>query len=364
MSTDKESTPKNAVNNSFVGDSVMRYLGVDLHTNSFTVCARGENGREKLATYRMSELKRFQRTLKDTDMLAVEATGNTRFFVDKVKDHIKEAIVVDPNKFKVIKSSIKKTDKNDARLLSWFLSKDMLPEARLKDKQQAQISSLVGTRDKLVKLRTTLLNKIHNILNHHGIKSRKEAFSSEKALDKVLAMDFDAVVKVELKVLVEQIRSLTDGIRKLDTQIKDAGSKLKGHENLSSIKGIGAKSATVLLSVIGNVNDFADFDKLASYFGIVPRVSNSNETEHHGRITKHGSKIGRTTLVQCTLIAKKYSPYLQKFYERICRRRGTGKAIIATARKFLAIIYQTLKNNWIFEDFPNFVLAKSCVKKQ
>ncbi|HKQ07069.1 MAG TPA: IS110 family transposase, partial [Blastocatellia bacterium] len=33
-------------------------------------------------------------------------------------------------------------------------------------------------------------------------------------------------------------------------------------------------------------------------------------------------------------------------------------AIIATARKFLGIIYRTLKNDWVFEDFPNFVLAE------
>jgi len=39
---------------------------------------------------------------------------------------------------------------------------------------------------------------------------------------------------------------------------------------------------------------------------------------------------------------------------RIKKRRRAGKAIIATARKLLTIIYQTLKNRWIFEDFANF----------
>ncbi|MBA3356465.1 MAG: IS110 family transposase [Pyrinomonadaceae bacterium] len=103
--------------------------------------------------------------------------------------------------------------------------------------------------------------------------------------------------------------------------------------------------------------DFADEAKLASYFGIVPVVGQSNETEHRGRITKGGSKLGRTTLVQCTLSALRYSSYLKKFYERIKARRGAGKAIIATARKFL-IIYLTLKNKWVFAEFPNFVLAE------
>ena len=112
-------------------------------------------------------------------------------------------------------------------------------------------------------------------------------------------------------------------------------------------------------SIIGDVNDFANEDKLAAYFGVVPRVSNSNETSHHGRITKRGSKLGRTTLVQCTLVAIRYSPYLRRFYSRIQMKRGSGKAIIATARKFLGIIYNTLKNDWIFEDFSNFVIANN-----
>jgi hypothetical protein len=57
------------------------------------------------------------------------------------------------------------------------------------------------------------------------------------------------------------------------------------------------------------------------------------------------------------MIAARYSPYLRSFHERVKARRGAGKAIIALARKFLGIIYRTLKNKWVFEDFPNFVLA-------
>jgi hypothetical protein len=63
--------------------------------------------------------------------------------------------------------------------------------------------------------------------------------------------------------------------------------------------------------------------------------------------------------VQCALIAARYSPYLQTYYRRIAATRGTGKAIIALARKFLNIIYRTLKNNWVFEDFPNFKLVEA-----
>jgi hypothetical protein len=43
------------------------------------------------------------------------------------------------------------------------------------------------------------------------------------------------------------------GIKTLDKEMSDHGQKLKGHKSLTSIKGIAARSATVFLSVIGDV---------------------------------------------------------------------------------------------------------------
>ncbi len=336
-----------------------RHIGIDLHRNCFTACVRLENGRNYISEWQLEDLPRFTRKLRASDEVAVEMTGNTRFFHGAVAPHVARLVTVDPNQFKVISQSVKKTDPNDARNLALYLAKDLLPEVRMKEKREAQIASLTQTRDTLVKLRTTLKNKINNILAAHGINLAKEALSSEKALAGVLEMRFDEMVELELQVIVEQIRGLNRSIDKLEQTIKDRGQKLEGHRNLTSIKGIGNLGASILLSVIGDIDDFADEGKLAAYFGIVPRVQNSNETERSGRITKRGTKLGRTTLVQCALVAKRYSPYLARYYDRIKSRRGGGKAIIALARKFLGIIYRTLKNNWVFEDFPNFVLAEA-----
>tara|TARA_B100001093_G_scaffold21923_1_gene19595 strand:+ start:152 stop:538 length:387 start_codon:yes stop_codon:yes gene_type:complete len=123
---------------------------------------------------------------------------------------------------------------------------------------------------------------------------------------------------------------------------------------LISIKGIGPLSAAIMLTHIGEISDFKNSGKLAAYFGIVPKTSQSNETHISGRITKRGNKLARTILVQCALIAKRFSPYLHNFYENIKKRRGSGKAIVATARKFLNTIFYTLKKDWVFDDFPAF----------
>jgi transposase len=331
-----------------------RHIGIDLHRNRFTVCTRCENGRNYPRTVELKDLARFVADLRSDDEIAVEMTTNTRLFVNAVQDAVKRVVVVDPWKFKVISESTKKTDKHDAELLAFFLSKDMLPELRMKDKNREKLHSLCQTRDKLVKQRTQLKNKINNVLASYGILLKREELASDKALARVLEYDIDPVVNLELGVLVDQIRSMNASIKKLDGAITDEGGKHEGHAILKSIKGIGDRGASILLSIIGDVNDFSDEKKLAAYFGIVPKVSNSNETERSGRITKKGTKLGRTTLVQCGLIAKRYSPYLFAFHERVKRRRGGGKANIALARKLLSIVYQALKNRWVFTDFPAF----------
>lgn len=99
---------------------------------------------------------------------------------------VAECVVVNPSQFEVIKQSFKKTDKNDSEALARFLNKGLLPSSWMKDELHAEVNSLANTRDKLVKLRTILLNKIHAHLKGAGYESRKEAYDHPANLKKVL----------------------------------------------------------------------------------------------------------------------------------------------------------------------------------
>lgn len=338
-----------------------RWIGVDLHKNRFTVCYLEKGGEYRLREFTVSSkgIKTFKENVTKNDEVAVESTGNAAYFVREIEASVKVAKVINPLQFKIISSSVKKTDEHDALTIARYLSKGLLPEVRMRSKEDAQIASLVSTRDRMVKLRTALKNKIHNILNANGIVTKRETLGSEKGLEKVLRYNIDAAYLFELRVIVNQIRSLNKSIDEIGVELANRGKKLSGHKNITSLTGIGDISGTILLNTIGNVHDFADDKKLAAYLGIVPRVYVSNDTSQHGRITKMGNKIARTALVQSTLIAIKYNHYLRNFYYRLKAKKGSGKAIIATARKFLTIIYRTLKYNWVFEDFNKFKLAPS-----
>ncbi len=334
----------------------MRYIGVDLHTNSFTLCILEEGCPEHIQTLPLQKggLETFLKGLRPEDEVALEATGNSAWFRDQLLPHVARVAIIAPWQFEVIRWSVKKTDKHDARTIAFFLSKDMIPEARLKSKDHTQLASLIALRDQMVKLRVSLLNRVH------GLKVKKEALTSRKGFEReTSAHSWDALEQIEIEVIAGRLESLKQSCVRLEKEITAFAKTLPGYENLVSIKGIGSQSAAVFLCTIGDIEDFAKTGNLAACFGIVPKVSNSNDTQRVGRITKRGSKIARTALVQCTLIAKRYSPYLHDFYEHIKKTRGAGKAIIAMARKLLNTIFYTLKNGWVFEDFPNFVIKQN-----
>ncbi|MGL9759687.1 MAG: IS110 family transposase, partial [Wolbachia sp.] len=53
----------------------MRYIGIDLHTNSFTACYLQEGKAEYIQTFCLKNLDNFIENLQDTDEVAIEATG-------------------------------------------------------------------------------------------------------------------------------------------------------------------------------------------------------------------------------------------------------------------------------------------------
>jgi transposase len=163
----------------------------------------------------MRELKLFAAQLSKEDEPAVEATGNTALFYDAVVGHAARVLVVNHGQFKVISQSVKKTDRSDAELLALYLSKDLLPEVRMKERSQREVHHLAQTRDLLVKQRSALKAKINNLLSAEGINLKRESLSSNKALDSVLALPLSPIVAAEARVLVAQIRSLTGQHRRV-----------------------------------------------------------------------------------------------------------------------------------------------------
>jgi transposase len=333
------------------------YIGVDLHTNKFNACYLKRDGSKICNDFELTEkgLNEFKKTLYKGDEVAIEATSNAYFFRKQIRGKVKKVTPVAPSKFAIIGKSIKKTDQEDAEKLATFLLKKMLPIARLRSEEQVQLKSFIDDRSLLVRSKTNLILKAQSIAVRNGYKIPKNRLSSKSGFEKyIMSLEWKNITKRELIVLHNQIQTTTENITLLDKEIEGLASQMYGYKNLLSILGIGSLTAAILLYTIGDINDFPDPKNLCSYFGIVPKIRQSNETAPRCRISKAGSKEGRTALIQATWVTIRYSPYLKNYYERLKVRGAPKKAIVACSRKLLTTIYYTLKNDWIFDDFGNY----------
>lgn len=92
------------------------------------------------------------------------------------------------------------------------------------------------------------------------------------------------------------------------------------------------------------MTQFSSSKRLCAWVGLTPGSNDSAGKKKSVRITHAGVYL-KPALVQCAHAAVKSddSPYYKQKYERIMKRRGKKRAIIAIARMILTAIYQMLK---------------------
>ena len=121
-----------------------------------------------------------------------------------------------------------------------------------------------------------------------------------------------------------------------------------------TIPGCGPICAWTIRAYTDDIKRFSSSKKFASFAGLVPWVQNSNEVVRHGRITKRGPEELRTAIVQVVMGLRRMQSKtadwrLMQWYEGIKQNKGSGKAIIATARKMAVIIWHMLSEDVEFD---------------
>ncbi len=116
-----------------------------------------------------------------------------------------------------------------------------------------------------------------------------------------------------------------------------------------TIPGIGINAATTIAAYTEDLDQFEETTRsLQRMLGLSPAYTNNlNESTHYGRITKHGPQELRTAFVQATMgmirLTRVTSEWrLIKEYQRRKDDKGSGRAIIALARKITRIVFVML----------------------
>ena len=335
----------------------MRHIGVDLHKTNFVTCFIEADETQRLETYPLTRdgLARFTRQLNAQDEVAVEATQNVHYFYDQVKARVSRVAVVDTYRFGVVAKSKKKTDKADAAALARFLKLGWLPEVPVPSEQVRTLRQLLKARETLVSMRTKLKNMAHAAFSRNGIALTRAAFASRSSRARLLSRDdLPAADLLVLRDCLRQVEQLDVEVKVMEEEVMRRGKSLRGVRRLLQVHGLNLLSAISLLAEVGDVSLFETSKQLVSYAGLATSTKQSSETVRHGGITKRGRKRLRTVCIQAVLaMVNRTNTPLMSFYQQKKREKGAGKAICATARKLLTIIFVLLKKEldyWYLED--------------
>jgi len=146
-----------------------------------------------------------------------------------------------------------------------------------------------------------------------------------------------------------------EALKKSEERLKLEMMKIedKRLEKLESIPCIGQITSRVLLGAIDDAGRFDNKKCVANYGALTPTIYQSGDIVNHGRINRDGRQEVRRVLLQCSHALSRTrsagAKPLKEFYERIEKRRGKKKAIVALARKLLTIAYGVMKNDEYYD---------------
>ena len=330
----------------------MKYVGIDVHKKMCQAAVIDEDGtpldeiRFRNDAESIEDFAMKLTTFRDEVKAVVESTGNLWIQVhDRLEEHGFDVVLSNPYKTRLIAEAKIKTDKVDARTLARLLRADMLSTCYVPDEEQRSRRELLRHRMQLVKTRTEVKNRIHSLLDKHGLRMPHRTPFSKKNIawlrEQSLRFMDDAILVSDLAVLEavdEQVRVIEGKIAVL--AVEDPRVRL-----LMTMTGVGYFSAMLLLAEIGDISRFGSDKRLASWAGLAPRVRQSGERTRIGGVSGPGNKRVRWVMVQCAHSACRFDPRLRRFYERYSRRRGGKKAVVAVAHEMIRICYFMLKRN-------------------
>lgn len=382
--------------------------GVDVHKTFLVATIITTTGitphyaRKRFSTFNNSILQ-FKQWLLTNNCLDVcmESTGKYWIPVYNLLEDSIRVTVANPKWVRAVKGN--KDDVKDSKWIGDLFRLGLVPGSYIPPRPIRELREYTRYRSKLVSCRSSEKNRFQNswtVCNValDAVVSDMFGKSAASITDYLLTTDsFDpqhciSLLQRSLKKKADQVVASIEGYQMSNSQ-KERALLVRSHldfvdqaidsldqklnvmaapyENtvllLGTIPGVDRSSAITIISEIGtDMTQFGSSKRLCCWAGLTPGNNESAGKKKSVRITRAGVYL-KPALVQVAHAAVKSnkSSYYKTKYERICKRRGKKRAIIAIARMILTAIYHMFTTGEVFNpsdlykiDMPQEMLLK------
>jgi len=332
---------------------VPRYIGLDLHARYIHGCEwnpEADDG-QKERHFRFPNTPdgwaQLLPQLDRTCWVALEVTGSAFEVHDVLSVHVDRVLLANPIDLKRFGSG-RHTDRVDAARLAKMLAVGTIPTVWVPPQPMREIRRLVSYRARLASNRRRAINQAKNVLRRHGqVLPRETDVQRWLTHERVAALP--ASDRVILLSACRQISALEAEIDGLEGEIARGVADVPAVQVLLTITGVGLIGAAATWAILGDPHRFTRSKQVTRYAGLDSSIVQSGEQHRQGRISKTGSPLLRTLMVEAAhSLAQWDSGPLSQFYARKAQEIGPRKAIIALARKLLIVAWRMLLTGEIY----------------
>jgi transposase len=261
-------------------------------------------------------------------------------------------LVAHPGQLRLIYRSKNKNDRKDAEWLAKLLYLGEVPTIHVPSLDVRTWRELINCRSQVIAKRTRAKNTVRALLRGTGVvPPRHPGLWSKAGLVWLRQLSLPTLSQqLRRHLLVEEIDTLICQLRRIEQELNRLG-----HETpavLRSIPGVGIRTAEAIAAFMDDPHRFRHAKAIGRYFGLVPRQDQSGDKNQLGHITREGSAVVRRLLAEAAWQARRRSPTIRAYFDRVQRDDPQRKniALVTTAHYMVRVMVAMLKRGTFWQE--------------
>src|SRR3989337_147443 len=329
------------------------YAATDLHSSNNYLAIIDENGerrfKQKLPNNADIILGALRTYKEEIVGIVVESTYNWYWLVDALmaegyKVHLANPVAV--QQYSGLKHA---DDKHDAFWLAEMLRLGILPEGYIYPKEERPVRDLLRKRGHLVKLRTSLILSLENIISRNF--GRKLPVNDVKGLRKDYVTPlFEGKEDLVLagRVSKETIDFLTHQIRQIEGVVEKRVTLKEQYRHLLTLHGVGKILGLTIMLETGPIGRFETVGDYTSYCRKVPSQWISNGKRKGSGNRKNGNKYLSWAYAEASDFARRFHSESRAYYNRKMQKSNPAVAHSALSHKLARAAYYIMRDQVTF----------------
>jgi transposase len=274
------------------------YIGVDFHARkqmvSYLTTEDGEIQQIELL-HGQDDLRAFYARLGSLDQVVVgfESSGYAAWFEEMLEELGCEIWIGHAAQIRKCARRRQKNDRRDADLILELMLRGDFPRIHRYSRQNREVLQQLRYRQRLVKMRTMVINSLRFMATSRGVTLRGK-LQSQRGQERLLALALPTPLDQQRNELCRLLCELQQKIETVEKCLGETAELDQRVQQLRTHPGIGLLTGLCLVHTLSSIERFANARKVTAYVGTITDMKRIGHIESSKRSNSPSAAISNT----------------------------------------------------------------------